>query len=922
MPTTLGTASADVVSSALLNAYKITLEEVDSYLFSLDLRVRCEEDYVRALRGTLEKSRDQDVKLDARIGAMASNLPGASNLPSMRRAWKELQQDILQDIDVRVAFAETLRTSVIAPLRQYHDAQERIRRRVKDDLKGSLADYDEMRHVHLKRVKKTYDRSCEIVDSLKQQQQAAEEQRMLLSPPSRPRASRDGDSSDGGGFQSLAEEQAPSPRRSASFGRKKSTVLRHGHQGSPSASSSSPPEDVSAGDAMGKRAPGAFFESLKSKEGWENARKEAAKRTNALITKMREGGTHESADRSIYDVGGASPSLSGGDASGLQATSSLRHKHTHFAQSMAVKLSKAKREASEADKAYRRAIFDLETLALRRDKTIAAARASVLQSRRELFDICSQAWLTLVHSMQGRSNAESSLAHQAEQIVLNLRGREHLDDELAIIDARMPSLNTSPTSNDGPVRYVNHWHGEYQTLLFGVSLVDYDFARSQRGAPHLGPAPVDPPLIVSKCISYIEEHALDHPGIYRISAKHTAVQQLAADFERDEVRFTFDPSHDEPAAVAGVLKQWLRELPQPVMAMPWEERLKLTHSLDEQLANGFAALKSRIRRLPPIHQVTLRVIIEHLARIASHADTNKMTAKNLSVIFGPVLLSEGDRANHIAGPTILSSSNPGASGLAAVSGVLTGGNSNPVVASGATGGASTDMSLAAAMEEDNVCEILIEYCSDIFSLEKSGAPVVPWNLKSTGAPLSIDLERSTTCESRAASSEHAPILPPISTGSEDHTLVQGVPQRSSTALSSSSAYSTSSPTPSAPSAPLAPLSPQLARPVTPDSDKPLVPTGVARSDAGLKRTNAVSGSYVSTDNAGVATESVSRGFDDHTRASIRNSLPASAELATLPASQPNESPFPHSPPPAQAPVPAPLGLPPAKIDVENEGRVS
>lgn len=753
---TPATVTAEGVSSALLNAFNVTLDEVDSYLTGLEMRTRCEEDYMRALRSTLDRSKDIEAKLDCRIGAIASNLPGASNLPSMRRAWKELQQETLQEIDVRARFIDTLRSNVIAPLRHFHDGQERIRRRIREDLKESLADYDEMRHLHLKRIKKNYYKACELVESLKLQQQAAEEQRLLLSPPSRSSAAGDSVSGDGSNDLSSSSDDRgfvnPSLKRSGSFGREKkmSGHRQHHSVGSPPSPSRqqsqfalSPP-----GDPGSRKAPAAFLEAFKSKDGWEHARKEAAKRTNALLTKMRDSTTtHDTSapnERGFPDTGSAA------DLSSLQHSTSMNQRHAQFAQSMAVKLSKAKREAADADKIYRKTVFDLETLALRRDKTLAAARSSVLGCRRELFFICSESWFSLARSLRTLGSTQNSLAHYTEEALMSLRARGNLDHELAVIDARMPFLNSNVGSEDGPVPYVNYWHGEYRSLLFGVSLVDYDFAKAQRGAPQMRSASVEPPIIVRKCIEFIEKHALEHPGIYRISAKHTAVQQLAANFEKDEIRFEFDPQRDEPAAVAGVLKQWLRELPQPVMAMPREERLKLTHSLDEQLANGFAALKGRIRRLPSIHQVTLKSIIEHLARVAAHSSSNKMTPKNLSVVFGPVLLSEGDPP--------AAASTPGG-GLGTVANVLGGSGGSAVTT-------AEGMSLAAAMEEDNVCEILITFCSDIFSLERFAAPVVPWNPTSTGASLRIDLDRA----------QGTPLEHPSSVGEDEAKADQPTPK--------------------------------------------------------------------------------------------------------------------------------------------------
>lgn len=755
-------ASAELVSSSLLHSFKVTLEEVESYVVSLELRVKCEEDYVRSLRHSLDKSRDQETKLDIRISRVASNASGTANLPSMRKAWKELQESTEKEVAARLYFVENLKTTSIQPLRNFHDAQDRIRRRVKEDLKHSLADYDEARHSQHKRIRKNYERACELVETLKQQQQAVEDQRTLLSPPAssatatvppppsvEPRqppglrspesnSSRTGkdNGSDGGrrsesGPRGALEERSstPEPRieKAASIIRKKTM----GHNRTTSAQSSS--EDVekvlatSPPDASNRRSaagPGAFFEALKSKDAWESARKEAAKKTNALITKMREAsdkgdGTSEREVAQLNALLSQANNEGGaGSAASLQRSSSVAQKHAQFAQSMAMKLTKAKREASEADKAYRRCIFDLETLALRREKTLQAARTSVLDCRQELFHLCSHAWLFLVQGKQYVGSNDASLAHHAELMLDNLRQPGILEHELAVVDSRLPVLNSG---EDGPAPYINYWHGECKSLLFGVSLVDYDFARSQHHrAPQLGPAPVEPPLIVSKCIDFIEQHALEQPGIYRTSAKHTTVQELVAAIEKDEARFAFDPEHDDPAAVAGVLKQWLRELPTPVLAMPWEERLKLTHSLDEQLQNGFATLKGRIRRLQPVHQVTLRVIIEHLARVAARADVNKMTAKNLSVVFGPPLLSETDRGG------------PGSDG--------------------------ETLSLAAAMEEDRVCEYLITYCDDIFALDKSGAPIVNWNPLSTGGPLQMEVpQASRRGTPQSLSAERSPV---------------------------------------------------------------------------------------------------------------------------------------------------------------------
>jgi len=53
-------------------------------------------------------------------------------------------------------------------------------------------------------------------------------------------------------------------------------------------------------------------------------------------------------------------------------------------------------------------------------------------------------------------------------------------------------------------------------------------------------------------------------------------------------------------------------------------------------------LRSKMRRLPPVHQATLKAIVEHLARVAARSDKNKMDAKNLAIVFGSVIFGEDE----------------------------------------------------------------------------------------------------------------------------------------------------------------------------------------------------------------------------------------------------------------------------------------
>lgn len=55
--------------------------------------------------------------------------------------------------------------------------------------------------------------------------------------------------------------------------------------------------------------------------------------------------------------------------------------------------------------------------------------------------------------------------------------------------------------------------------------------------------------------------------------------------------------------------------------------LVLMSGTDSLLTGGFAPLRVRLRRLPPIHQTTFRAVLEHLRRVQARSAVNKMDAK-------------------------------------------------------------------------------------------------------------------------------------------------------------------------------------------------------------------------------------------------------------------------------------------------------
>lgn len=68
----------------------------------------------------------------------------------------------------------------------------------------------------------------------------------------------------------------------------------------------------------------------------------------------------------------------------------------------------------------------------------------------------------------------------------------------------------------------------------------------------------------------------------------------------------------------------------------------MSNHVANHAANGFVTLRSKIRRLPGVHKASLKALVEHLSRVASHSDKNKMDAKNLAIVFSPVVFGEDE----------------------------------------------------------------------------------------------------------------------------------------------------------------------------------------------------------------------------------------------------------------------------------------
>uniref|UniRef100_A0A8C6Y890 Myosin IXA n=1 Tax=Naja naja TaxID=35670 RepID=A0A8C6Y890_NAJNA len=136
------------------------------------------------------------------------------------------------------------------------------------------------------------------------------------------------------------------------------------------------------------------------------------------------------------------------------------------------------------------------------------------------------------------------------------------------------------------------------------------------------------PTVFEKLTSYIEMHALYTEGIYRKSGSTNKVKEL---------RQGLDTGEEFPPPGVFVFKQWLRDLPNPLMTFELYEEFLRAMGLQER-KEAIRGVYSVIDQLSRTHLNTLERLIFHLVRIALQEETNRMSANALAIVFAPCIL--------------------------------------------------------------------------------------------------------------------------------------------------------------------------------------------------------------------------------------------------------------------------------------------
>ncbi|XP_018094066.1 rho GTPase-activating protein 44 isoform X2 [Xenopus laevis] len=140
---------------------------------------------------------------------------------------------------------------------------------------------------------------------------------------------------------------------------------------------------------------------------------------------------------------------------------------------------------------------------------------------------------------------------------------------------------------------------------------------------------------IEACVTMLLECGMQEEGLFRVAPSASKLKKLKAALDCcvvDVAEYSADPH-----AIAGALKSYLRELPEPLMTFELYEEWIQASNVQEQ-DKRLQALCNACEKLPKANYNNLKYVIKFLAKLTEYQDANKMTPSNMAIVLGPNLL--------------------------------------------------------------------------------------------------------------------------------------------------------------------------------------------------------------------------------------------------------------------------------------------
>uniref|UniRef100_A0A8C7UPP5 SH3-domain binding protein 1 n=1 Tax=Oncorhynchus mykiss TaxID=8022 RepID=A0A8C7UPP5_ONCMY len=148
---------------------------------------------------------------------------------------------------------------------------------------------------------------------------------------------------------------------------------------------------------------------------------------------------------------------------------------------------------------------------------------------------------------------------------------------------------------------------------------------------------------IQECVHMLLHTGMREEGLFRLAAAASAVKRLKSSLDGGVMNHS---EFTDPHAVAGALKSYLRELPEPLMTFElyndWFQAAG-----EKELTDKLEQFKIVLKKLPSENYNNLRYLVQFLSCLSEQQAVNRMSPSNIAIVLGPNLLwphMEGEAA--------------------------------------------------------------------------------------------------------------------------------------------------------------------------------------------------------------------------------------------------------------------------------------
>ncbi|KAM7346370.1 rho GTPase activating protein at 18B isoform 1-T4 [Cochliomyia hominivorax] len=147
------------------------------------------------------------------------------------------------------------------------------------------------------------------------------------------------------------------------------------------------------------------------------------------------------------------------------------------------------------------------------------------------------------------------------------------------------------------------------------------------------------PRFVVDAVEYIErKDRIIQDGIYRACGNKFSIDELKQKLSKSYIYDSKLIVADDIHTVTSLLKQFFRDLPEPVVTQEIYSRIT-ANLADKQSVD---TIRIAIEELKEPNKSTLRFLIKHLTNVAACSSSNRMNASNMAIVWGPSLFAQND----------------------------------------------------------------------------------------------------------------------------------------------------------------------------------------------------------------------------------------------------------------------------------------